>query len=222
MFHDINLSTDQFRKNRSIQSYNQVYFFDYDISSLKSLGIPTNPPQKVPLTFSDRAIALDQELDLYNTHFTCELNKIVAFNKSFNINDIINEFNQTENIIIKKYKDVIYKDKEKLERIINYIYKEDLPRLKKIIENLKDFNETYSRYKVFQSNLIDYLDKVEYNQKNKFDTIYTIIKHELDLLENPRKKILTEDAFIKIRDKLIREINNIHIDVIPFKKNKYW
>lgn len=212
MFHDIRSFTpDKNITNYNYNNTNYNYFFDYDISSLKSLGIKVVPPLKNYISAQERLKHVNLEIDTYKSEISKIVKNIRDFNKNYNINILIKELSNIENIIIKKYKIYLNKDCDKIFKAIEDLKKNYIPLLIKLNQKSNNFLNSYNNFLLIKQRINDYLYKLENDQSCKLNFIISLLNKKLKKfkLEN---NILTDKGYKLKKLRLLKEINNMHID----------
>lgn len=228
MHHDFNInyqkdyfSNNQLRKNKTYNNSKQTFFFNDDISSIKTLGIYSKPPVKKEITITERLLSLNEEIELYKTFFLNEMKSLERMILSFDIEKLKSQFENIEKEVFSLYENMKLNERTRMKKAINSIKENEIKKLNEICLYSKEIKEGYMTFQDFQRRVIRYLDKVDYNLEYKFGFLYEFFNKLIESMSS-NKKYLSEEQFNIVRKKLIEDINKINMEIVPFQKYDYY
>lgn len=228
MHHDFNInyqkdyfSNNQLRKNKTYNNSKQTFFFNDDISSIRSVGIDSKPPVKKEITITERLLSLNEEIELYKTFFLNEMKSLERMILSFDIEKLKSQFENIEKEVFSLYENMKLNERTRMKKAINSMKENEIKKLNEICLYSKEIKEGYMTFQDFQRRVIRYLDKVDYNLEYKFGFLYEFFNKLIESMSS-NKKYLSEEQFNIVRKKLIEDINKINMEIVPFQKYDYY
>lgn len=209
MHHEYSTSTDKYNRQQFTNA-NKDYMFDYNLGSVRCVGVEPNPPKRKYIGIGERFELLNEELKEYKIHFVTELHKMAVFNQKFDINLIIDELNHVEKLISRRYDEYLDEDHDRVFIALKDIKNNKLELLKSEVRHFEKIEVFINGFIKLKDKLIKYLDMAEEEQRIKFATINKFVHKMMEPHMNGQY-ILSDEEFEQLRSELIHQINNIHI-----------